>query len=62
MTFDIPYMIVSGILILGILYATNHLPQFENMTKSRKALVTFVILFVALVILNLVWRPYGAAV
>jgi hypothetical protein len=40
MIFDIPYMIVSAIIILAILYATNHLPQFENMSKGRKSLIT----------------------
>jgi len=59
MTFDIPHMIVTAIIIGIVVYAINHMAQFENMTKGRKSLITFAILFIALFILNLLW-PYGA--
>jgi hypothetical protein len=61
MTFDVPHMIATAAIILVVVYGINHLPRFEDMAKGRKALVTFVVLFVALMILNLVW-PYGAGV
>jgi hypothetical protein len=54
-------MIVTAIIIGAVVYATNHASQFEKMTRGRKALVTFAILFVSLMILNMVW-PYGAGV
>ena len=59
MTFDIPHMIITAIIIFLVVYPLNHMKQFENMSKGRKALVTFVVLFVGLLILNLVW-PYGS--
>ena len=61
MTFDIPHMIATAAIILVVVYGINHLPRVEGMTKGRKALVTFLVLFVALMILNFVW-PYGAGV
>lgn len=61
MTFDIPHMVVTAIIIGVVVYAINHMAQFENMTRGRKSLLTFVVLFVALLLLNLVW-PYGAGV
>lgn len=60
MTFDIPHMIVTAIIIFAVVYPLNHMKQFENMSKGRKALVMFVVLFVALMILNLFW-PQSAA-
>jgi len=59
MTFDIPHMIVTAVIIGVVVFAINHMAQFETMTKGRKSLITFVVLFIALFILNLVW-PYGA--
>ena len=59
MTFDIPHMIITAIIIFLVVYLLNHMKQFENMSKGRKALITFVVLFVGLLILNLVW-PYGS--
>jgi multisubunit Na+/H+ antiporter MnhB subunit len=61
MTFDIPHMIATAVIILAVVYGINHLPQAETMSKGRKALVTFVVLFVALLILNAFW-PYGGGV
>lgn len=61
MTFDIPHMIVTAIIIFAVIYPINHMAQFENMPKGRKFLITFVVLFVLLMILNLVW-PYGSSV
>lgn len=59
MTFDIPHMIATAIIILAVVYPLNHMQQFETMSKGRKVLLTFAVLFVLLFILNLVW-PYGS--
>ena len=59
MTFDIPHMIVTALIIFAVVYPLNHMAQFENMKKGRKFLITFVALFVLLFILNLIW-PYGS--
>lgn len=61
MTFDIPHMIVTAIIIFAVIYPINHMAQFEKMPKGPKFLITFVVLFVLLMILNLVW-PYGSSV
>lgn len=58
MTFDIPHMIATAVIILAVVYGTNHMSVFEGMSKGKRALATFAILFVALLILNLIW-PYG---
>ena len=59
MSLDIPHMIASAVIIFVVVYGINHMAMFEDMSKRKKALVTFGILFVALLMLNLVW-PYGA--
>ena len=59
MTFDIPHMIATALIIFAVVYPLNHMAQFENMSKGRKFLITFVVLFVLMLILNLVW-PYGS--
>ena len=58
MTFDIPHMIATAIIIFVVVWGLNQTSLLENKSKGRKTLVTFVVLFVALMILNLVW-PYG---
>lgn len=59
MTFDIPHMIATGLLIFAILWIRNHVDYFRDMTKARRTLVQFVMLFIVLLILNIVW-PYGS--
>ena len=59
MTLDIPHMIATVIIMLAVIYPLNHMSQFENMSKGRKSLITFVVLFVLLFILDLV-LPYGS--
>lgn len=56
MTFDIPHMIATAVIIFIVVYGVNH--QFESMPKGKRTGLTFVILFIALMILNIVW-PYG---
>ncbi|SLN09681.1 hypothetical protein ROJ8625_00054 [Roseivivax jejudonensis] len=58
MTFDLPHMIVTAIIIFCVVWVVNHTGPFEGMTKQKRSLVLFGILFVVLLILNIVW-PYG---
>jgi len=59
MTFDIPHMVVSAVIIFIVFWAVNNLSVFEGMTKRRRSLVMAGIVFVAILLLNIVW-PYGA--
>ncbi|UMA63593.1 hypothetical protein LVO79_11145 [Roseivivax marinus] len=59
MTFDIPHMIVTAIIIFFVVWLVQHTAMFEGMTRRKRSLVLFGILFVLLFILNLLW-PYGA--
>jgi hypothetical protein len=59
MTFDIPHMLVTGLIVLAVIYPINHGMVLEGASKGRKTLVTFLALFVLIFILNLVW-PYGS--
>lgn len=59
MTFDITHMIATAVIIFVVVYATSHTAMFEHMSKGRRAVITGAILFVALLMLNLIW-PYGA--
>ena len=61
MTLDIPHMLVTAAIIFAAIWLINHLGAFENMPKAKRSLVLFGVLFVALLILNLVW-PYGGGV
>ena len=58
MTFDIPHMIATMVTIFVVIWGLNQTSLLENKSKGRRILITFAVLFVALVILNLVW-PYG---
>lgn len=61
MKFDIPHMVATAILIFVVLWVVNQTNLFSNLSKGRKTLVQFVILFIVLFALNLVW-PYGSGV
>ena len=58
MTFDFQHMIATGVVILAVLYAVDRSGVTEGMTRGRSALVRFGAIFVAILILNVVW-PYG---
>ncbi|RBI83817.1 hypothetical protein DRV85_14280 [Rhodosalinus halophilus] len=59
MTFDIPHMIATGVVVLAVLYAVDRSGVTHGVSRRRSALVKFGAIFVAIGILNLVW-PYGA--
>ena len=58
MEFDWPHMAVTAVIIGVVVYIVNHTGSLAEASKGKRTLVTFVILFVALLILNLLW-PYG---
>lgn len=58
MTFDIPHMIATGVVILAVLYAVDRSGVTQGMSRARGALVKFGAVFAAILLLNLVW-PYG---
>jgi hypothetical protein len=59
MTFDIPHMIATALIVFLPIWLVDHASVFEDMTKARKTLIKLVAIFVAVFILNIVW-PYGA--
>jgi len=59
MTFDIPHMIATGVILLAVILLFDHTKVFESMTKGRRTFLKLLVVFVLIVILNLVW-PYGA--
>ena len=61
MTLDIPHMIVTVVIVFAVVWALNNSTALSNMSKGRRALITFAILFIAIFILNLVW-PYGSGI
>jgi len=61
MTIDLPHMLVTGALVLGVLTALKYSGLLHGASKLKKTLITFVCLFVVLLVLNLIW-PYGTGV
>lgn len=59
MEFDIPHMIVTALLIMGTLLILHRVDAYENGSRGQRAVISFVTVFIVLLILNLVW-PYGA--
>lgn len=59
MTFDIPNLISAAVIIFVVVSGLGQMTLYESMSKGRRALVTFVVLFVALMTLNIVW-PCGS--
>ncbi len=60
MTLDIPHLIATAIIIFAVMYPLNRMTQFETMSRGWRILITSVLLFVLIFILNLVW-PYGSS-
>lgn len=58
MTFDIPHMVATGLIIFAVIWLIDHSSAFENATKGRKTLFKFIGIFVAIMVLNIIW-PYG---
>ena len=59
MTFDIPHMIATVLIIFIVVWGFDQTSMFKNMDKKKKTLIQIGTLFVAILILNLFW-PYGA--
>ena len=58
---DIPHAIATAAIIFAVLWGLDHTSALGNMSKGKKTLVKFLVLFVAIFILNLVW-PYGSGI
>jgi len=59
MTFDVPHMLATGLIVFAVIWLVDHTSAFENASKGRKTLFKVIGVFVAIVILNIVW-PYGS--
>jgi hypothetical protein len=61
MTFDIPHMIATAIIVFVVVWGLDQTTVLDNMSKRRRTLIKFGVLFLAIFVLNLVW-PYGSGV
>ncbi len=58
MTFDIPHMIATAVIVVLVSLAFRRFAPLQEMSRGRRLLLMFVTLVAALLLLNLVW-PYG---
>ena len=58
MNFDLPHMIVTGLLIFAVVLATHRTAMYKNASRGKRAAIVGVALFIVLFIFNLLW-PYG---
>ena len=61
MTFDIPHMIATAIIIFVVVWGLDQTTVLDNMSKRRRILIKFGVSFLCIFALNLVW-PYGSGV
>ena len=59
MTFDIPHMIASVLILFSVQYGLQHVSAYESAGKLKKATIMALVLFPVLLVLNLFW-PYGS--
>lgn len=59
MTLDLPHIIVTVLLVIGWLRVVEKVPFLAEMGTIRKAVMRAGGIFIAVLLLNLVW-PYGA--
>ena len=59
MTFDIPHMIATGLIVWAVIWLLPRLGAYGELPIGRQRLVQFAAIFVLIFILNLVW-PYGS--
>ena len=60
MAFDPLHVILTSIILFAAIAIVNHTVAFEGMSKRKRSLALFAILFVLLFILNMIW-PYGSS-
>ena len=58
MTLDIPHILVTAFLVWGWLRIVDKVPYLSRMGTIRKAVMQAGGIFIAVLLLNLVW-PYG---
>ena len=61
MTFDFPHMIVTVLIVFVVVWGMDQTTAFAKMSKGRKTLIKFGVLFTAIFILNILW-PYGTGI
>ncbi len=59
MSLDITHIIVTVAISFAVLWGLDQTTLFANMQKRKATVLKFVTLFVAILILNLIW-PYGS--
>ncbi len=58
MTFDIPHMIATALIVWVSVWLLPKLGAFGEMAAGRQRLIQFAVIFLLIFVLNLVW-PYG---
>ena len=53
-------MLVTAVVIGLVIWLVDHTARFAAMTKGRRTMIKMVGVFVVILIINLLWRPYGA--
>ena len=59
MSLDIPHILATAVIIFLVLWGLDNTSVLGNMSKGKRTFTKFLVLFIALFILNLVW-PYGS--
>ena len=59
MTFDIPHMIATAVIVFIVIWGLDQTSLLDKMSKRKQTLTKFGVLFGALFVLNLVW-PIGS--
>ena len=57
MSFNVPHMIVTALLIFGVLMVLERFEGYRTASKGKKFVLMVVPLFVVLLVFNLLW-PY----
>ena len=55
MNLDLAHALVTAVVIFAVIWGLDQTSAFEKMPKGRKFLIKFVVLFAALLVVNLVW-------
>jgi hypothetical protein len=55
MTFDVPHMIATTVIVLGLSRVLNHSSDMQGLSRGRRMPATFMALCVPTLILNTIW-------
>ncbi|WP_108259919.1 hypothetical protein [Mangrovicoccus ximenensis] len=59
MVFDIPHMIATAVIILAVIWTVDHSAKLADAPKKKRTLLKVAAIFVLMLLLNILWRPYG---